>query len=193
MLAVTLSGNAKYVAGESIVFKGTYANVSDESLVLTFWWNRFIKVRDAQSGEIIAPGAGPKLPCGVGEDECVIAAKSSVEREEYLGCTQPHGAEELIGWSYDLRPGSYIATLVFEYPRCNYGKSRNSSHFTGRAESNEFQFQVEEDATQKNKQGELLARSTSCAETFVKISLSFCVNSLIFTLSLLVSIWLMFM
>jgi hypothetical protein len=84
-------------------------------------------------------GPGPVLPCGVAEDLEVVAPGASFERVESLGCTQPAGRSERIGWSYDLAPGTYRVTLIYEAPPA-HGFTQHApdpSEFRGRLESNE--------------------------------------------------------
>ena len=49
-----------------------YINDGAVPLALTFWWNRSMRVVDA-AGDVVKPGAGPVLPCGVAEDWQLLA------------------------------------------------------------------------------------------------------------------------
>jgi hypothetical protein len=135
----------RFRANEPIALRGTYTNAGQRPLALTFWWNRRLRVTDAQ-GRVIAPGSGPVLPCGVGEEWTVLEPGQEHERDEPLACTQPAGRRESIGWAYALAPGSYRVTLVFEAPP-SHGFSQAASDaraFHGRVESNEVTVVVEE-------------------------------------------------
>ena len=96
-------------------FVSTYTNRGPAPLALTFWWNRRLRVLDA-TGVVIEPSKGPVLPCGVAEDWRVLAPGERHDEVQTLGCTQPAGRPEPIGWAYALAPGTYRVTLVFESP-----------------------------------------------------------------------------
>jgi len=137
-------------AGESIALKGVYTNASARPLALTFWWNRTMRVLDAQ-GRVVPPGAGPVLPCGVAEEWSVLEPGGKLERDEPLGCTQPAGRSEPIGWSYALAPGTYRVVLVHESPP-PHGFTQSSPDaraFRGRVESNEVALAIEEPEPRK--------------------------------------------
>lgn len=122
---------------------GRYTNHGPQPLALAFWWNRRLRVRDA-AGQLVAPGPGPVLPCGVGEDWTVLAPGETHERPESLACTQPAGRREAIGWSYELAPGRYRVSLLFEAPPA-HGFSQSERHphaFQGRVESPEVTIEV---------------------------------------------------
>src|SRR5580700_7032930 len=113
-LEIVLQGTRQR-AGDTPVLKSVFTNKGTSPLALTFWWNRSMRVVDAQ-GNVVAPGPGSVLPCGVKEPWLVLEPGGRVERDEPLACTQPAGRVERIGWSYELAPGSYRVTLVFEAP-----------------------------------------------------------------------------
>jgi hypothetical protein len=125
--------------------KSVYRNAGKEPLALTFWWNRSMRVTDAQ-GRVVEPGPGPVLPCGVREEWLLLEPGASVERDEPLGCTQPAGRSEKIGWSYELAPGTYRVVLVHEAPpKHGFTQSaRDPRAFTGRVESDEVTLVVAE-------------------------------------------------
>lgn len=146
-------------ANELPAFTGVYTNRGSKPLALTFWWNRNMRVVDA-GGRVVAPGPGPVLPCGVGEEWVLLDPGASIERVEPMGCTQPAGRSERIGWSYELAPGTYRVALVFEAPP-GHGFSQSSPNehaFKGRVESNEISFQVTEELRKKGFLSRLLGR-----------------------------------
>lgn len=141
-----LTLRAKTDAGtemRDIKLESIFENVGDKRINLTFWWNRFIEIQNAETGEVIAPGPGPVRPCGMGEDITSIDPQKSFDREEYIGCTQPAGQTQNIGWSYDLKSGRYNAKLIFEYPpsRHNYG-GRQGGLWQGKVVSNSVSFSI---------------------------------------------------
>lgn len=144
-LAIELrTDGRRFHAGESLALRGTYTNVGQRPLALTFWWNRRLRVTDA-SGGVVAPGPGPTLPCGAGEEWELLEPGQRHERDEPLGCTQPAGRPEAIGWSYALAPGTYRVALIFEAPP-PHGFSQAEAHeraFRGRVESAEVTIVVE--------------------------------------------------
>jgi hypothetical protein len=124
-------------------FISTYTNQGTAPLALTFWWNRRLRVVDT-TGVVIEPAKGPVLPCGVAEDWRVLAPGERHDEVQTLGCTQPAGRSEPIGWAYALAPGTYQVTLVFESPPA-HGFSQAAPHphaFAGRVESNEVELVV---------------------------------------------------
>ncbi len=133
----------KATAKEPPKFTGVYTNRGSKPLALTFWWNRTMRVVDA-GGRVVPPGPGPSLPGGVAEEWVVLAPGASIERNEPMGCTQPAGRTERIGWSYSLAPGIYRVALVFEAPPAHgfTQSSPNAYAFVGRAESNEVLVQI---------------------------------------------------
>jgi hypothetical protein len=144
---------------ESITFTGTYANVGDAPLALTFWWNRLLRVTDAQ-GHVVAPGPGPVLPCGAAEDWTGLKPGERLDRIEPLGCTQPAGQRKAIGWSYVLAPGRYKVRLICEWPPA-HGFTQSSPHaqaFRGHVESNEVDLTVEPPAPKEGLLARLLGR-----------------------------------
>jgi hypothetical protein len=123
-LEIELKADAeKSRAGQLPTFTGVYTSRGPRPLALTFWWKRALRVVDAQ-GRVVAPGPGPVLPCGVAEEWEAL---------------EP-GAR----WSYDLAPGSYHVTLVFEAPPPHgFTQSRPDPRaFKGRVESNEVTLEV---------------------------------------------------
>lgn len=121
----------------------TYVNQGTTPLALTFWWNRRLRVVDAR-GQVVSPGDGPVLPCGVGESWRQLEPGERHVEPQTLGCTQPAGRPEPIGWSYELMPGTYRVTLLFESPPA-HGFSQADAHphaFVGRVESNEVELVV---------------------------------------------------
>jgi len=130
--------------GEPIELTATYHNTGATPLALAFWWQRSMRVRDAEGREV-APGPGPVLPCGVPEDLTILAPGERHTRAEPLGCTQPAGATQRIGWSYALAPGVYDVVLVFTAPP-EHGFSQHAAdprEFRGRVESNAVRVVVE--------------------------------------------------
>jgi hypothetical protein len=162
-LAIELhTGDQRSPADAPIALRATYTNVGQTPLALTFWWNRRARVTDAQ-GRVVAPGPGPVLPCGVGEEWVVLEPGQKHERDEPLACTQPAGRAEAIGWTHALAPGTYRVTLVFESPP-PHGFSQAAPHeraFRGRVESNEVTVVVEEPTKRAGLLARLLGRSRS--------------------------------
>jgi hypothetical protein len=141
-LAITLTlDRAQFVEGDEIAFKGTYRNTGTAPYSLTFWWNRRMRVTDA-AGKEVPPGPGPVLPCGVKEEVAVLQPGQSLERGEPMGCTQPAGRSESIGWSYTLPPGTYRAVLLFAFPPAHGFLDREADSWTGQVESNAVEFTV---------------------------------------------------
>jgi hypothetical protein len=123
----------------------TWTNDGTTPVALAFWWNRRLVVAD-QHGALVQPGPGPVLPCGVMEDWTELAPGASFERDESLACTQPAGRSEAIGWSYELKPGTWKVSLRFEAPPA-HGFSQSAPHphaFTGKLESNSVELVVAE-------------------------------------------------
>jgi hypothetical protein len=141
-LAITLAADqAQFVEGEDISFRGTYRNTGAAPYSLTFWWNRRMRISDA-TGKEVRPGPGPVLPSGVKEDVTPLAPGQSLERAEPLGCTQPAGRSETIGWSYTLPPGTYRAVLLFAFPPAHGYADRTPDAWMGQVESNAVEFTV---------------------------------------------------
>jgi len=116
-----------------------YTNTSRQPLALAFWWNRQMRVLDAND-TLVTPGPGPVLPCGVAETWHMLMPGRSHHRTEPIQCTQPAGRTESIGWSYKLTRGVWRITLVFEAPP-THGFSQSESNeyaFRGRVESQEL-------------------------------------------------------
>lgn len=130
--------------GEALELTGIYRNAGEEPLALAFWWHRTMRVRDA-GGRVVAPGPGPVLPCGAGEELTILAPGERHERAEPLQCTQPVGPTAAIGWSYALAPGEYGVTLIFAAPPV-HGFTQHvpdPREFRGRVESDELRVVVE--------------------------------------------------
>lgn len=125
--------------------RATYANGGNTPLALAFWWNRSLKVIDA-SGNVVAPGRGPELPCGAMEEWTVLEPGEQLVRSEALACTQPAGQSADIGWSYALGPGTYRVQLQFEAPpKHGFSQSEpNPAAFSGCVLSNEVTLTVAE-------------------------------------------------
>ena len=122
---------------KDLTLSAIYANVSRQPLGLAFWWNRSMRVTDA-NGAIVPAGPGPVLPCGVSERWLVLMPGGRHQRSEPLSCTQPAGKTQTIGWSYNLTPGTWTITLVFEAPPAHgFSQSEDNEYaFAGRVESN---------------------------------------------------------
>lgn len=120
-----------------------YTNTGRAPLALAFWWNRSLRILDA-AGQIVPPGPGPVLPCGVAESWQIVMPGRSIQRLEPLVCTQPAGQAATIGWSYRLTPGRYRLTLVFEAPPSHgFSQSESNEHaFRGRVESPELALEL---------------------------------------------------
>jgi hypothetical protein len=131
---------------QEIELKALYTNKGSTPLSLTFWWNRRMRVVDS-SGATITPGAGPVLPCGVREDVVVLKPGESLDRDEYVGCTQPAGDSRPVGWSYALGAGVWKVTLLFAFPPA-HGRIENedAQAWRGSVESNTVTFSLEENA-----------------------------------------------
>jgi len=130
--------------GEAITLTGIYRNAGPMPLALAFWWQRTMRVRDA-GGRVVAPGPGPVLPCGAGEELTILGPGERHERAEPLQCTQPAGQAAAIGWSYALEPGEYGVTLIFAAPPA-HGFTQHAPdprEFRGRVESDELRVVVE--------------------------------------------------
>ena len=139
----TLSIELRRDPAEPRHFISTYVNRGTTPLALTFWWNRRLRVVDAK-GVVVEPSQGPVLPCGVNELWRVLAPGERHDELQTLACTQPAGRSEAIGWAYELTPGTYRVTLVFETPPA-HGFSQAEPHaaaFVGRVESNEVELVV---------------------------------------------------
>jgi hypothetical protein len=158
VLEIELSNpRERHRLGERIDLTGTYHNTGATPLALAFWWQRSMVVRDA-AGQVIAPGRGPVLPCGVAEDLTILGPGERYERVEPLMCTQPAGPTGRIGWSYALAPGEYTVVLVFEAPPA-HGFTQHAAdprEFRGRVESREARVVVE--AAAKGLLARLLGR-----------------------------------
>jgi hypothetical protein len=145
MLAIALHPATRPLrAGETITLSATYRNTGDTPLALAFWWQRSMTVRDA-AGQVVPPGPGSVLPCGVAEDLLMLAPGESHTRDEPLACTQPAGVAATIGWSYALGAGEYTVVLVYEAPPAHGFRQHEPDprEFRGRAESNAVRLPVE--------------------------------------------------
>jgi hypothetical protein len=127
--------SARVSPGEDPELTATYRNTGAEPLTLFFWWNRFLRVTDAE-GRDIPPGSGPVLPCGAAEEPTTLEPGAHFSRPEAWGCTQPAGSTAKVGWSYDLAPGTYQVRLVFESPAAHgYDPSAREPQWRGRIET----------------------------------------------------------
>jgi len=112
---VLFSARRNYVTNEQVQLRSTFENDGKVPLLLTFWWNRHLRITDSQ-GKVVVPEKGPELPCGLAEKPALLGPGETLSRAEPLACTQPLGAKEQVGWSYKLEPGTYRIALVFEAP-----------------------------------------------------------------------------
>jgi hypothetical protein len=137
-LTIDVRDHLEPTPAASVMLRVRYTNTGDAPLALTFWWTRTLRVVDG-SGRVIAPSAGPVLPCGVAEEWTVLAPGQSIDRDEPLACTQPAGQSESIGWSYtDVDAGHYTVTVVMRAPPA-HGFSQSAPDaraFVGTVESN---------------------------------------------------------
>ena len=141
-LTITLTADpARFVEGEPISFMGVYLNTGPTPYALTFWWNRRMRVLDS-TGKEVAPGPGPVLPSGVQEGLTRLEPGRTFERTEALGCIQPAGRAEAIGWSYTLPPGTYRAVLLFASPPKHGYFDSTPEAWRGEVESNAVEFTV---------------------------------------------------
>jgi hypothetical protein len=137
VLAIELVAKARCRV-KDLTMSAIYTNTSPAPLSLAFWWNRSMRIVDSH-GQLVPPGPGPVLPCGVAERWLTLMPGQKHQRSEPLVCTQPAGKTATIGWSYALSPGTYGITLVFESPPA-HGFSQSESNeyaFSGRVESRE--------------------------------------------------------
>ncbi len=135
-LAIELVGRSP-CSVKDLKLSAIYTNTSRKPLGMAFWWNRSMRIVDA-NGNVVPPGPGPVLPCGASERWQVLMPHARHQRLEPLSCTQPAGQTKTIGWSYKLTPGTWSITLVFEAPP-PHGFSQSESNeyaFVGRVESN---------------------------------------------------------
>ena len=144
-LKVTLaSAKEKYGPTEKVQLTSTFENVGKEEFSLTFWWNRRLRIVDAQGG-IVPPAKGPELPCGVAETPTFLAPGKMKSRAEPLACTQPQGAPQAVGWSYKLKPGTYKIALLFEAPPTHgYDGDKSEKAWKGKVVSNEVTITIAE-------------------------------------------------
>jgi len=129
--------------GEDPELVSTLRNRGSRPLGLTLWWTRRLQIRDA-AGALVEPGPGPTLPCGVAEEVTILAPGAALERAEAWSCTQPAGAPSGVGWSYQLAPGRYTLSLVYESPP-PHGFTQHppgQEVWRGRAVSNEVELEV---------------------------------------------------
>jgi len=126
-------GKGPFKTGNDVELTGVFENVGKVPFSLTFWWNRFMRITDA-NGKVVLSGPGPVAPCGI---------KESHERKEPLGCTQPAGLEIKVGWDYDLKPGKYRIALVFENPPAHgFEPNDDAQAWTGRVESDPIEIVI---------------------------------------------------
>lgn len=138
VLAIQLAARGRCRV-KDLVLSAIYQNTSRQPLALAFWWNRRLRIVDAD-GRIVTPGPGPVQPCGIAERWHILMPGQRYQRPEPLTCTQPAGQAATIGWSYSLSPGTYGFTLLFEAPPA-HGFSQSESNeyaFRGRVESPEL-------------------------------------------------------
>ena len=126
-----------YRDDEQPALRARYTNDRAAPIALSFWWNRAMRITDA-NGVLVVPSPGSVLPCGMAETLEILVPGASFERDEPLGCTQPGGRSENIGWSYKLAPGRYTIMLVFESPPAHgfVQHAPDPREFRGRVESN---------------------------------------------------------
>lgn len=143
MLSITLQVlKPELVEGEPLELRATYRNEGAEPLGVPLWWTQRLRIADA-SGAELAPGPGPVLPCGIPERVQVLDPGASLVTDVPFACTQPAGQPLGIGWSYQLEPGRYRVTLIYEFPpRHGFGVERRESCWRGRAESNPVELMV---------------------------------------------------
>lgn len=137
-LAIDIRDHLEPTPARDLLLHVRYTNTGDAPLALTFWWTRTLRVVD-DSGRVIAPSAGPELPCGVNEDWTVLAPGETIDRDEPLACTQPAGRSEVIGWSYgDVEAGNYSVTMVMRAPAAHgfTQSSPDARAFIGEVQSN---------------------------------------------------------
>ncbi len=144
-LKVTLaSAKEKYASTEAVQLTSTFENVGQAEMSLTFWWNCRLKIVDAQ-GNIVQPAKGRELPCGRGETPTSLAPGKTKSRAQPLGCTQPQGAPQSVGWSYKLKPGTYKIALLFEAPPTHgYDVDKSEKAWKGKVVSNEVTITIAE-------------------------------------------------
>lgn len=107
-------------------------------LIFPHW--RLIVQREAD-GVLVQPAAGPLLPCGFAEQPTPVPPHGSVDNLRTLACTQPFGAQETIGFSYEhLEPGLYRIHAVFQNPLHNDAVGEQRAVWRGTAVSNALDF-----------------------------------------------------
>lgn len=145
VLAIELNEpHERHRVGEPIALAATYVNTGATELALAFWWQRSMRVRDAEGREV-APGPGPVLPCGIAEELTILQPGERHARTEPLACTQPAGTPARVGWSFALAPGTYSVTLVLTAPPPHgfMQHTPDAREFRGRVESNPVRVVVE--------------------------------------------------
>lgn len=144
-LKVTLAAASTRVkTDQDLQLSSVFENVGTTRLPLTFWWNRRLRVTDA-AGNVVAPGPGPVLPCGVAETAVPLEPGKSLERKEHFGCTQPAGCDRTVGWSYHLAPGTYRIVLIYESPMPHgYDHNPDPGAWIGKVLSNEITVKIGE-------------------------------------------------
>ncbi len=133
----------KYKTSEELQLFSSFENIGEKSFSLMFWWNRRILIIDSK-GKIVPPKEGPQLPCGATEYPTEIQPGKTVSRKEPLKCTQPIGAKEDIGWSYQLKPGTYKISLIYQSPSpYSYGRIVPQDAWKGKVTSNAVEVTIE--------------------------------------------------
>ena len=66
--------------------RARYTNDGAAPIAMAFWWNRWMRVVDA-AGDLVVPGRGPVLPCGVNEELEVIEPGAEVDHQVSLGAS----------------------------------------------------------------------------------------------------------
>lgn len=133
---------ASFRSADEVALRSRFTNTGDAQVLLTFWWNRRIELRDGK-GEVVSPGPGPTLPCGMAERPTTLQPGQAHDSREGLACTQPAGATVEIGWQYSqLEPGEYRARLVFAYPPSHGYDTEVEGHWEGSITSNEVMFTI---------------------------------------------------
>jgi hypothetical protein len=102
-----------FKTGETFTLNSTFKNVGKKPFSIKFWWTRSMQITEL-SGNIIKPGPGPKRPTGFAENETILKPGATVQQSQYAACTQPAGSKKPIGWSYQLKPGTYRISMIID-------------------------------------------------------------------------------